>query len=67
VDFDPDVAKWCGEPFAKRLEIAARNEQESRDLLLEIMAEKYAAIRSPRSRLARAANAWLYHRWGSLK
>lgn len=56
----------CGEAFDKRLRLAQRNEQEARDLLLELIAEKYARIVSPRSRLKYAALAWLHHRWGSL-
>ena len=67
MEFDPEIAKACGEPFAKRLALACRKEQEARDLLLELVAEKYASIRSPRSRLKHAASAWLHHRWGSLR
>jgi len=65
-DLNEDVARWCGEIFAKRLALARRNRDSARDLLLEEIAARYRNIRSPRSRIKHAAQAWLDHQWGSL-
>ena len=66
MDMDPEVARWCGEPFARRLALAARSPESARDLLLEEIAARYRNIRSPRSRIKHAAQAWLNHQWGTL-